>query len=344
MGKDSKIEWTDHTFNPWIGCTKVSEGCENCYAERLMDKRLGRVEWGPSGTRSRTSESYWQAPYRWDREAAGSNERVKVFCASLSDVFEDRPELGPWRLDLWDLIEETANLTWMLLTKRPQNVLDFVPELWKHGYWPAHVWLGVSAGTQDEADTNIPVLLRTPAAVRFVSAEPLLGPIDFSYWLLSCPECGERPKVDAEGRWRVQDFMEWGHYHGYPIGHLATECNPALDWLICGGESGSNARPMHPRWARLVRNQCQETETPFHFKQWGEWAPCYEVTEGWWCLSEADGNEIRTRIPNDTLIVRNEWDDSQMARVGKKRAGRLFDGREWNEMPKREASERGGPG
>ena len=119
MAENSKIEWTDHTFNPWIGCTKVSDGCKNCYAESLMDKRWGKVKWGPQGQRQRTSDENWKKPFAWDRQAAKQGIRYRVFCASLADVFEDNDQVSDWRLDLFDMIKVTPNLDWLLLTKRP---------------------------------------------------------------------------------------------------------------------------------------------------------------------------------------------------------------------------------
>jgi protein gp37 len=133
MAENSNIEWTHHTFNPWIGCTKVSDGCKNCYAENLMDKRYGRVKWGPQGTRVRTSEANWKKPLKWNREAEAKGERHRVFCASLADVFEDKPdqpEMEQWRLELLELIIKTPYLDWLLLTKRPENVRGMVYGDW----------------------------------------------------------------------------------------------------------------------------------------------------------------------------------------------------------------------
>lgn len=176
--KASKIEWTTHTFNPWIGCTKVSPGCTHCYAETLMDTRYGRAKWGKGNPRSRTSAGNWKQPKRWDKEAAKLGERHRVFCASLADVF-DGEVANEWRDDLWKLIEATPNLDWLLLTKRPEVMLAETRRLGV----PKNVWLGVSVEDQIRAEERIPTLIETDAAVKFLSVEPLLGALDLSYWL-----------------------------------------------------------------------------------------------------------------------------------------------------------------
>lgn len=173
MAEVTSIAWTDHTFNPWIGCTKVSPECDLCYAEAEFDKRYHRVEWGAE--RSRTSAGYWKGPLKWSRAAAAAGERRRVFCASLADVFDNQvPE--DWRADLWSLIDRCRDLDWMLLTKRPQNIAKMLPTGWP---W-AHVWLGATAGIQIEADRRLPILLRIPATVHFASVEPQLEPVDLS--------------------------------------------------------------------------------------------------------------------------------------------------------------------
>jgi protein gp37 len=171
--KNSNISWTDHTFNPWIGCSKVSAGCAHCYAETLMDTRYHRVEWGSGGTRVRTSPENWRQPVKWNSEAEARGVRYQVFCASLADVFEERGELAAWRDDLHDLIHRTPNLDWLLLTKRPEMAA------WCYAEQPipANVWLGTSVENQAAADRRIPILSAIPAAIRFLSCEPLLGEI-----------------------------------------------------------------------------------------------------------------------------------------------------------------------
>lgn len=276
MGENSKIEWTDHTFNPWIGCTKVAAGCTHCYAEALA-KRTGLATWGPAGTRTKTSEAYWRQPAKWNRDAAKAGRRARVFCASLADVFEDwdgpvldhrgdevfaptgnitriRPAtLDDVRHALFALIDATPDLDWLLLTKRPENVRRLWPALAGGcGGSPcctyrANVWLGTSVATQEDADANWPHLLacRDLAPVLFLSAEPLLGPMDLTRYA----ELGTRN--DGENA---------------PHSALRTPRFP-IDWLIAGGESGPGARPMHPDWARSIRDQCQAGGVPFFFKQ-----------------------------------------------------------------------------
>jgi len=175
MGERTDIQWCDHTFNPWRGCQRVSPGCHNCYAETLSrrnPKVLG--EWGPTGLRAIASESYWKQPLAWDRAAKKAGERRRVFCASLADVFEDHPGLEAPRARLWEIVDATPNLDWLVLTKRPENIGDMVPDVWNETP-PGHLWLGVSCEDQPRADERIWRLLQTPAAVRFVSAEPLLA-------------------------------------------------------------------------------------------------------------------------------------------------------------------------
>ena len=179
MGENSNIEWCDHTFNPWLGCTKISAACDHCYAE-AWSKRAGSPElW--QGQRRRTSAANWRQPYKWNAKAATEGKRARVFCASLADVFDNQADPA-WRDDLWQIIQRTPWLDWLLLTKRPQNIAKMLPMGWGGG-WP-NVWLGTTCEEQEVADRNISHLLATPAAVRFVSAEPLLGAIDFTkvYW------------------------------------------------------------------------------------------------------------------------------------------------------------------
>ena len=289
MAENSKIEWTDHTFNPWIGCMKVSDGCKNCYAEQLMDKRYGKVEWGPQGIRLRTSAANWKLPFKWNRLAKENKTRARVFCASLADVFEDRPELEQWRMDLFQLIDLTPNLDWLLLTKRPENVKDMLVRAGR-GFQPLPdwVWLGTSVENQAAADERIPELLKIPARVRFLSMEPLLGPVDLNQWLLS--EHGRR----------------------------AIGAMPGISWVIVGGESGPQARPMHPDWARSIRDQCQAAGVPFFFKQWGEYAPD--------CFCQNDKPHVMVPRPAPGKM-------GGMFRCGKHAAGRLLDGVEHNNFP-----------
>jgi protein gp37 len=173
MAEVTAISWTDHTYNPWIGCTRVSLGCDHCYAEADWDKRYHRVEWG--GARSRTKS---EGPANWDRKAREAGVRRRVFCASLADVFDNQVP-DEWRADLWDLIDRCRALDWMLLTKRPQNIANMLPSGWP---WP-HVWLGTTTENQIEANRRLPILLRIPAVVHFASVEPQLGPVDLRSYL-----------------------------------------------------------------------------------------------------------------------------------------------------------------
>ena len=179
MGENTKIEWATHTFNPWWGCTRVSEACKNCYAEAWA-KRVGQKVWGPKTERRLFGESHWSQPTRWNRKAEVEGTRPRVFCASMADVFEDRRELDLWRAKLWELIEATPQLDWLLLTKRPQNVRRLAG--WS-SVWPENVWLGTTVELQARAEELLPHLAAVPAHVRFISAEPLLGPLDLNRWL-----------------------------------------------------------------------------------------------------------------------------------------------------------------
>ena len=272
MGANSKIEWTTHTFNPWRGCAKVSAGCANCYAEAMSGRNpkvLG--EWGPDARRAPASENYWRQPIAWNKAAEKAGERRRVFCASLADVFEERLDLEPSRRRLFELIEKTTSLDWLLLTKRPAFAAGWLEAHYeKTDAAPLpNVWLGTSVEDQERADERIPELLAAPAAVRFLSCEPLLGPLDF---------------VMAAGNTSFD-----GGGDGFPG-------DRTFDWVIVGGESGPNARPMHPDWARWIRDQCVRAGVAFHFKQWGAF---------------------------------NERGE----RVGKRVAGRELDGRTWGEIP-----------
>lgn len=301
--KDSKIEWTHHTFNPWIGCTRVSPGCVNCYAETMMADRYKKVKWGPAGERKRTSADYWKQPLKWNREAAAAGERRRVFCSSLADVFEFKADqvddLRFWRFHLWELIDETPYLDWLLLTKRPENVNNIVPFTYG-GEWPSNIWIGTSIENQEYADKRIPELLRIPAGVRFLSVEPLLGPVDLSEWLWA----------DMPGKPRLN----------------------RLHWVIVGGESGPNARPMHPDWVRSIRDQCVAAGVSFLFKQWGEWAV---TTHEWTLPNEGLTGPWSSSFSKQYYLIGDgvSMRHMKMEKVGKHRAGRLLDGREWDEFP-----------
>lgn len=179
MGADSQIEWTDHTFNPWWGCTKVSPACDHCYADLLARRRGFRV-WGPGAAIRQLSETHWREPVKWNARAAVAGERHRVFCASMGDVFEGRPEHDALRARLWALVATTPSLDWLLLTKRPSKVAYLVP--WRDE-WPRNVWVGTTVENQEWADKRLPHLVTLPAVVRFASVEPMLGPVDLRAFL-----------------------------------------------------------------------------------------------------------------------------------------------------------------
>jgi protein gp37 len=176
----SQISWTDHSFAPWFGCTRVSPACDHCYAEHWTVGRFKKAEWGAHARRVRSAPSTWEKPRSWQRAAAREGKPLFIFCSELSDVFDNRA-LDEWRLDLWSLIRETPNLIWLLLSKRPQNFRKMLPADWASGY--PNAWLGVTAENQSEANRRLPILRRTPGVRRFVSAEPLLESVNFSRWL-----------------------------------------------------------------------------------------------------------------------------------------------------------------
>ena len=237
MAENSNIEWTTHTFNPWRGCTKVSDGCKNCYADTLSKrnpKTLG--VWGPNGQRVVAAESYWKQPRLWHAKAIAAGERHRVFCASLADVFEGRDTMpeSSWeavesaRRRLFNLIDDTPQLDWLLLTKRPQNIQDMLPSvrIGESAEFRQNLWIGTSVENMWAADERIHWLKKVPAAVRFLSVEPLIGPVS-----------------------------------------LRLIAEPGIHWVIVGCESGAHARPMDLDWARSVRDQCKSAGVAFFMKQ-----------------------------------------------------------------------------
>lgn len=299
MADRSNIEWCDSTFNPWIGCTKISPACDNCYAEADFDKRRRMVKWGAGQARHRTTAENWRKPLAWNAKPffecsdcgwrgdkpstqGGSftdglpscpycdsmgliDARRRVFCASLSDVFDN--DVPPaWRAELFALIDQTPNLDWLLLTKRIGNVAKMIeePGMQKCGF-PPNVWLGATICNQAEADRDIPKLLAVPAAVRFVSMEPLLGPVDLTV-------LGQytNPSLNINA---LRGIHTRGYLAMSPSGcssMVASDLSgPRLDWVICGGESGPNARPMEIAWARSLAQQCKTAGVAFHMKQLG---------------------------------------------------------------------------
>lgn len=195
MGVETAIQWCHHTFNPWWGCQRVSPGCEHCYAE-AQAKRYGHAVWGPEKTTPRRffGDKHWTEPLKWARAAGEAGERRRVFCASMADVFEDRRDLDAGRSRLFDLIESTPELDWLLLTKRPEHMHKLAPLSWVE-QWPANVWAGATAEDQQRADERAAHLRMVPALVRFLSVEPMIGPtsrlpLDGISWVIIGGESG----------------------------------------------------------------------------------------------------------------------------------------------------------
>lgn len=233
--ENSKISWTDHTFNPWIGCQHVSPGCDHCYAEAMMDKRYGTVDWGPHGKRKRTSDENWRKPLNWNNQARkfkrDHGRRPRVFCASLADVFDNKADPA-WRADLFDLIRECRRLDWLLLTKRPQNIAKMLPTDWGDGY--RNVWLGITAEDQQHFEHRWPRLSMISAEVKFIPYEPAIGELrlgklgPYPDWLISGGESGggARPVkpdwirniiADCRRRGVVPFHKQWGDYRNNPL-------------------------------------------------------------------------------------------------------------------------------
>lgn len=301
MSENSKIEWTDHTFNPWEGCQKVGPGCDHCYAETRNARFAGgtAINWGPGAPRRRTSAANWRKPLHWNAVHGNflyqHGRRQRVFCASLADVFDNA--VNPvWRADLFELIKQTPNLDWLLLTKRIGNVPAMLAEIGVT-HLPWNVWLGATIVNQEEADRDIPKLLAVPARVRFLSMEPLLGPVTFRW-----------------ASWVDHDAVS---KRDGKVNHL--EGLRGIDWVIAGGESGREARPMHPDWASEIQAQCEAAGVAFLFKQWGEWAPIHDLRAG------------------EPGIAGKAWysfdPETSVCHIGKKSAGRQLNGRTHDEFP-----------
>jgi len=238
MGEKTLISWADATWNPWQGCTKVSPGCENCY----MYRDRGRYGFDPAVV-VRSSPRTFNGPLsqkRWPRD-------TRVFVCSWSDFFH--PAADSWRPEAWDIIYHRTDLTFLILTKRPERIEKCLPPNW-HYVWQ-NVWLGVTAENQEQADRRIPILLRVPTFHRFVSCEPLLGPVDLDPYLGPSLESWD---YERGGRSPRDPPHTWAH---------------GLEWIIVGGESGPDARPMDPAWARSLREQAIDTAVPFFYKQDG---------------------------------------------------------------------------
>jgi protein gp37 len=297
------IEWTatrlpdgtvlkGKSFNPWQGCHKVSAACKNCYAEQNAN-RFNPGHWGLLAPRKMQSEKYWQQPHVWNRYALKKGIRLKVFCNSMSDLFERHvnPDinelLNEQRSRLFNLTKETPYLDYLFLTKRIDNVLSMVPSDWLTD-WPVNVWQGTTIENKQELEIRMPELLKVPAQIRFVSMEPLLEAVDMS------------------------NYLKRKEHWPYTTG---------IDWVIAGGDSGDYPRPSHPDWFRSLRDQCEESGVPFFFKQWGELLPHCQAAED------------QKAYPKEYPSPHNPNKKNIYYRVGKTRAGRLLDGREHNDMP-----------
>jgi protein gp37 len=297
MAETTTIEWADKTWSPWEGCTRVSPGCDNCYAAAMNNWLRGGENWGPGAPRRELSEGHWKKLERWNALAEKKGKREKVF-PSICDPFDNevRPEL---RARHWALMMMTPWLDHLILTKRIGNAAQMLAAPGMPNIVLPNVWIGATVVNQEEADRDIPKLLATPARLRFLSVEPMLGPVDLTAEYLTA-------KLGA-----------------YPFKNLApvhrTTLVDLLDWVICGAESGRQARPMHVDWARSLRDQCEAANVPFMLKQWGEWI---------------DHDQPGVDMLGTEASPLHRWEDGSCSvRLGKKLTGRLLDGVLHNEFP-----------
>jgi len=338
MAKYSRIEWTDATWSPVTGCAPISEGCQNCYAKRMSKRIAGRCGY-PADEPFRVTlhPERLEEPLKWKKPR-------RVFVCSMGDLFHEQVP-DEYITKVWEIMNNASHHTFLVLTKRPQRMKDFLARLgWyihdRDGYpmeavldeggkyTLKNVWLGVTAENQQRTDERIPILLQIPAAVRFVSVEPMLGPVDLT-----------NIKFD---RWTTSNVLEGcgvktgPGYVGQSIPNFHCE---KIDWVICGGETGPGARPIHPDWVRSLRDQCQDSGVPFFFKQWGTWKPVEQVEHG---LLPDDEHRSRSHMVID--LKGEDWTGAggykfaqpgwHFERTGKKKkAGRLLDGEIWDEMP-----------
>jgi protein gp37 len=342
MSTNSRIEWTDATWNPIVGCSHVSPGCDHCYAERMAgrlakmglkqyqdvtEQHSNAFKWrGEWNGKTAFVESELEKPLHWRKPR-------RIFVCSMGDLFHETVPFE-WIEQVFNITRLCWNHTFQMLTKRPQRVLEYwawrkSERLGDHmtSVWPENVWLGVTAENQEQADARIPLLLQCPAARRFVSAEPMLGPIILydDWFVQTCCRYGKGKNEDGSDACNGPGCM-----------------GTKIDQVIAGGETGPGARPMPPDWARALRDQCVAAGVPFFFKHWGESYPaCLYYSE------YGDDDELRDNALDEPHIVLDysghQWRDGDgqppigswiMQRVGKSRAGRLLDGRTWDEMPK----------
>lgn len=415
MADGTKIEWTDATWNPTTGCAVVSPGCTNCYAMKLAGTRLRNHPSRVGLTKDTKAGPVWTGEVRFNREwldqpLRWSKPRMIFVCAHGDLFAEGVPDL--WIDHVFSVMALAPQHTFQVLTKRPERMREYfagrranfgrasevLHEHISHGLSEAehqdavdlldlfdsmgktlpNVWLGVSVEDQKRADERIPILLDTPAAIRWISAEPLLGPLDIgrwaataevnckqckqSFWLhnadpcehkdgggwtLACPHCGGCRCKPAwtEADSRTMDMEPPADWIDREVGrftkvHPTIPIKSGLDWVVAGGESGPGARPMHPDWARSLRDQCAAAGVPFLFKQWGEWVPQVGAVDGWTIPDDPEISRIDHRDWEDDRWgepYRPMWcddiDDDTVSRVGKKAAGRLLDGVEHNGFP-----------
>jgi protein gp37 len=330
MAQNSTIEWTDATWNPIRGCTRVSAGCQNCYAERVAIRFSGKGQAYDGLAKITNGHPQWTGkvafvekhlndPLKW-------KEPRRIFVNSMSDLFHEKLS-DEYIQKIFKVMCQAKQHVFQVLTKRPKRMLDFLSR-WNSmtrnfgplypNMWPQkHVWLGVSVEDQSRADERIPLLLQTPAAVRWISAEPLLGPVTLNFL-----HHQNTVEIDA-----------LNGTHGVIRPHGGT--NEHIDWVVAGGESGPNARPMHPDWARSLRDQCKAAGVPFFFKQHGEWIGASQI-------GDSEPRDIKFLQPDGVIASDYEAaeqvvDAEAMLCVGKKSAGRKLDGVEHNEYPQQRA-------
>lgn len=335
MAKNSKIEWTDHTFNPWVGCTKVSPGCANCYAEARDQRFTGGKHWGKGAPRRRTSAANWKQPIKWDREARRKEvtapivmvgggdgntqvstekvipQRPRVFCASLADWLDDEVPIE-WLADLLKIIHDTPNLDWLLLTKRPQN------------------WLKRMVRVADVLEPRV-----CDSFLKGWLLQADIPPfVPHNVWIGTTVEDQQRADERIPALLKIPARVRFLSCEPL-LSTLNLQLSTDIHWVICGGESGTGARPMHPDWARSLRDQCQAAGVGFFFKQWGEWIAGDHVEE----LPDHEPKRICKLAMDGTqgnslsLSYKQDQSAKTVCLVTKKIAGRVLDGREWNEVP-----------
>lgn len=332
MAKDSKIEWTMHTANLWWGCVEVHAGCDHCYAKTLDKRYGGGQHWGAYAPR-RAIAGVWGSLASMQAAAAKAGEVHRVFVGSMMDIFErSRPTVDQkgndtgWTTEqlrdrlFYEVIRSSPNLQFLLLTKRPQNILRMIPESWLERP-PTNVIYGYSPVNQETTDQGIPALLSVPGR-HFLSCEPLLGAIDLT-----------DVQFDQYSRMDVLEGCGISTKPGYGGQTIPNAYCNRIDWVIVGGESGHGARPMHPDWARGIRDQCVASGVPFLFKQWGEYAPISHDTP---MPAGKPPQLLRGLRPNGIPLARNDFvEDANVWvwRAGKHAAGRLLDGVDWSQYP-----------